>query len=204
MPAGSWHLGRPWQNEPRSVYLHTTMEVPCAAEGWKAMSTVPTHFYEYDSRDAAGNVIDLSARTNSSTSTNTYVPVLTDEQAAAYTVRNVLGGTDSWDAAAIAVQATADVTSIDADAAYLIEDNGAFVTIVKGASLNLSDYAGKTIRRANAHGGFGAPVLIPSNPTGIDTITGNLSPVTHKLLRNGQLLIIRDGKEYNALGIITK
>lgn len=198
--AGSWHLGRPWQNEPRSVYLHTTMEVPCAAEGWKAMSTIPTHFYEYDSRDAAGNVIDLSARTNSSTSTNTYVPVLTDEQAASYTVRNVLGGTDSWDAAASAAQATADVTSIDADAAYLIEDNGAFVTIVKGASLDLSDYAGKTIRRANAHGGFGAPVAIPSDPTGIDQITNQKSQITNKVIRNGQLLIIRDNKTYNVLG----
>ena len=34
----------------------------------------------------------------------------------------------------------------------------------------------------------------------MDSAAGNLSPVTHKLLRNGQLLIERDGKTYNAQG----
>lgn len=199
VPAGSWHLGRPWQNEPRSVYLHTTMEILCASEGWKAMSTLPTHFYEYDSRDAAGNPIDLSSRTNSPTSTNTYTPVLTDNEAAAYTVRNVLGGADSWDAAIVAVQATADPTNIEAEAVYLVEEtDGTYIAIVKGASLNT--YKGKTIRQANNHGGFGAPVLYNPTSTGIDTVTGNLSPVTHKILRHGQLLIIRDNKTYNVFG----
>ncbi|MBO6306053.1 MAG: pectate lyase [Paludibacteraceae bacterium] len=35
---------------------------------------------------------------------------------------------------------------------------------------------------------------------GIDPVTRNPSPVTHKVLRNGQLFIIRDGRIYNALG----
>ena len=34
----------------------------------------------------------------------------------------------------------------------------------------------------------------------MDSAAGNPSPVTHKLLRNGQLLIERDGKTYNAQG----
>lgn len=40
----------------------------------------------------------------------------------------------------------------------------------------------------------------PKSATGIDSVTGNPSPVTHKVLRNGQVLIIRDGKAYNMLG----
>lgn len=40
----------------------------------------------------------------------------------------------------------------------------------------------------------------PKSATGIDPVTGNLSPVTHKVLRNGQVLIIRDSKAYNMLG----
>ncbi len=39
-----------------------------------------------------------------------------------------------------------------------------------------------------------------SETTGIDSTTDNPSPVTHKYLRNGQLLIERNGKIYNALG----
>jgi hypothetical protein len=37
-------------------------------------------------------------------------------------------------------------------------------------------------------------------PTGIDTVTGNPSPVTHKILRNGQILILRGDKVYTVTG----
>lgn len=40
----------------------------------------------------------------------------------------------------------------------------------------------------------------PKSTTGIDPVTGNLSPVTHKVLRNGQVLIIREDAIYNILG----
>lgn len=40
----------------------------------------------------------------------------------------------------------------------------------------------------------------PKSATGINSVTGNLSPVTHKVLRNGQVLIVRDGDIYNMLG----
>ena len=38
----------------------------------------------------------------------------------------------------------------------------------------------------------------------MDSAAGNLSPVTHKVLRNGQLLIERDGKIFNAQGAQVK
>lgn len=93
---GSFHLGRPWQNEPRIHYINTRMNVLPAAEGWTSMGTLPTHFYEFGSVDKDGKPIDLSVRKNSPTSTNTYVPVLSEAEAARFTVINVLGGTDGW------------------------------------------------------------------------------------------------------------
>lgn len=40
----------------------------------------------------------------------------------------------------------------------------------------------------------------PKSATGIVTVNGNLSPVTHKILRNGQVLIVREDAIYNILG----
>jgi hypothetical protein len=40
--------------------------------------------------------------------------------------------------------------------------------------------------------------------TGIDQITNDKSPMTNKILRNGEILILRDGKTYNVLGIECK
>lgn len=93
---GSYHLGRPWQNEPRIHYINTRMNVLPAPAGWTSMGTLPTHFYEFGSTGKDGKLLDLSERKNSPTSTNTYTPVLTEEEAARFTVINVLGGTDGW------------------------------------------------------------------------------------------------------------
>jgi len=40
--------------------------------------------------------------------------------------------------------------------------------------------------------------------TGIDQITNDKSPMTNKIIKDGQLLILRDGKTYNVLGIECK
>ena len=93
---GSYHLGRPWQNEPRIYYINTRMNVLPASAGWTSMGTLPTHFYEFGSTDKDGKLLDLSERKNSPTSTNSYSPVLSEEEAARFTVTNVLGGTDGW------------------------------------------------------------------------------------------------------------
>ena len=36
--------------------------------------------------------------------------------------------------------------------------------------------------------------------TAIDSVTGNPSPVTHKIIKDNQLFIIRDGKTYTVTG----
>ena len=94
---GTFTLGRPWKSEPRGYYINTTMKIVPSEGGWGGMSKLYTHMYEYGSVDAAGNPIDLSGRKSSISSLNEYYPVLTEEEAAKITCRNVLDGRDSWD-----------------------------------------------------------------------------------------------------------
>lgn len=76
------------------------------------------------------------------------------DNAGIYTYANVVKGSDNWDAAAIAAQVKANPAKIDAEAVYLVEDNGVFVAILKGAQLT-AEHKGKTLRQANRRGGFG-------------------------------------------------
>ena len=48
------------------------------------------------------------------------------------------------------------------------------------------------------------PAPAPSDPTAIDEISQETKAKSQKLIENGQLLIIRDGKTYNAQGALVK
>ena len=135
----NFHLGRPWHGEPRTFFLNTIMKATPNPEGWRSMSELPTHFFEYNSMDADGNPLDLSTRINSPTSTNTYSPILPEEYADYFTVRNVLGGKDSWEAAEMTAACEAPVVYTDGtqltweaveDAAgYLVFADGKFLAM---------------------------------------------------------------------------
>ena len=163
---GSYTLGRPWQNEPRCYYLNTTMNVLPTNNGWGDMGTLTTHFYEYHSMDANGDALDLSGRTNSSTSTNSYTPVLTAEQAAKFTLKNVLGGTDSWLPTDYTNEVAAPAISLDgstlswtavADArCYVIFKDGEYLTNQTATSYEMADEGIYTVRADNEMGGLGA------------------------------------------------
>lgn len=189
--ANGYHLGRPWQNEPRCYWLNTTMLSTCSANGWDKMSNLPTHFYEYGSKDKNGNLLDLSGRGNSPTSTNKYTPVLTDEEAAEFTVENVLGGTDSWLAPDEYVRMTAPAAAYDGDAnaitwtadpkaaGYFVYRFGEFAGYVPGNQTAYSLGAGSraaddtyTVRSMSANGTLSdhsAPVT-PSSQVGVEAV----------------------------------
>ncbi len=97
---GNFNLGRPWQNSPRTVYINTTMNVLPTAAGWTEMGVVPALFAEYNSANSLGTSVDVSMRKSSYTYNSVTTPVspqvLTTEQAATYTIDNVLGGNDAW------------------------------------------------------------------------------------------------------------
>lgn len=98
---GSNHmLGRSWSNTPRCVYINTTMKkLPTAAAWGDPMNVVPSLFAEYNSKTASGSKVDLSKRRTSYSKNGasaTIKPVLTEAQAAEYTIANVLKGSDNW------------------------------------------------------------------------------------------------------------
>lgn len=97
---GSYRLGRPWSNAPKCVYINTIMKKLPVSAGWgDPMNVVPAVFAEYNSLTSGGIPVDLSNRRRTYTKDATTVnlnPVLTSEQAAQYTIENVLGGSDAW------------------------------------------------------------------------------------------------------------
>ena len=115
---------------------------------------------------ATGIAVDLSDRTNSSTSTNTYTPVLTADEAAKYTLENVLGGTDSWlptdytnvvAAPVVSLNgATLSWTDVEDALCYIIYKDGEYLTNQTATTYELTEEGLYTVRAANGMGGLGA------------------------------------------------
>jgi pectin methylesterase-like acyl-CoA thioesterase len=98
-------LGRPWHNYPKTVFLNTRAEVTIPATGWyETMGGLPAIWADWNTTDAQGNLLDLSQRRDTyyytdSDGNKVYGKAknsLTDEEAAQYTLKNVLSGSDAW------------------------------------------------------------------------------------------------------------
>ena len=176
--AGSYNLGRPWQNSPRTAFINTKMEVVPSAVGWGDMSTIPAWFVEYNSKDGNNNDVDLSSRKTHyqytvneqviegySTYERVVTATLTAEQAAKFTLQNVLGGTDSWlptdytyETAAPVVSASGSTISwnaVDDARCYVIFKDGKYLANQTGTSYNITSAGVYTVRAANEMGGLG-------------------------------------------------
>lgn len=128
---GDYRLGRPWSNEPKVVYINTTMNVIPTAEAWgDPMNVVPSVFAEYNSLTSSGVEVNLTNRRTSYTKddvTVTLDPVLTAEEAAEYTVYNVLSGSDSWEPQLSTEQSPIPVVSANDDTTKIVWDNSEYV-----------------------------------------------------------------------------
>jgi pectin methylesterase-like acyl-CoA thioesterase len=111
------YFGRPWQNAPKTVFLNTKLNVNIYPAGWYyKMGAIPAVFADYGSMDANGNAVDLSQRITdyqydtkdangnvTGTVTGTAKNSLTDAEAATYTYENViLRSGDTWNPRLIA------------------------------------------------------------------------------------------------------
>lgn len=96
----NWTLARPWNNNPACTFLNTTMKTLPKLTGWGKMDTGRIiRFHEYKSKNADGNLISLSTRslTACTPGAGSEECVLSDVQAATYTKRNALGGSDGFE-----------------------------------------------------------------------------------------------------------
>ena len=210
-------FGRAWNNKPQVAFLNTMVDYSAGEFSFTDGSKIERwtkelmnanawpQFGEYNTHLANGTVLTPESNEvtfvdpKSGNATQNIQTVLTADQAAAFTIEYTLG---EWAAAAVqdAAQAVANPKAIDANATYLVEDNSAFVAILKGSQL-AADHIGKTIRQANGRGGFGEAVVYDPAAKVIEVVDGQQSVVSvQKVIRNGQLVIIRGGVEYNTIG----
>ena len=174
----TFNFGRSW-GTAKTAFLNTTINSgKLAATRWTVagMNSAPVSYKEYNTVDKSGNGMNTPASNiiefTHSTGNNTMETVLSAEEAQEYALDKFF--TD-WAPAAIAAQETIDIENFDPEAVYLVENNGAFVALVKGAAL--SAYTQGTVRKANARGGFGAAADL-SLVTGIKN-AASMEQTTH-------------------------
>lgn len=111
-------LGRPWHGQPKVAFINTKAEVTIYDEGWRNhMGGLPTLFAEYGTTDWLGHPLDLSKRCSRYWVQNeqkdtvwcTSKAVITADEAALYTVENVLSGSDQWQPREVAKSCEAPV-----------------------------------------------------------------------------------------------
>ncbi|MBO4435366.1 MAG: pectin esterase [Fibrobacter sp.] len=171
---GTFYLGRSW-GTARTVFLNTRMIAQPTAEGWqKNMNSAPKVFGEYNSKDGNGNPVNTSKRRtyfdgSKDGSTATLKTVWDANDAAKYTLQNVLKGNDNWDPTKLTAQAGtpkieqqgAEIVWSDDDnaRAWVVFVNGKYKANVVAPSFSLDGIAEGskiTVRAANSMGGLGA------------------------------------------------
>ena len=178
----TFNFGRSW-GTAKTAFLNTTINSgKLAATRWTVagMNSAPVSYKEYNTVDKSGNGMNTPASNiiefTHSTGNNTMETVLSEEEALEYALDKFF--TD-WAPAAIAAQETINTENFDPEAVYLVENNGAFVALVKGAAL--SAYTQGTVRKANARGGFGAASDL-SLVTGIKNAASMEQPTHHRAI----------------------
>lgn len=180
-------LGRPWHNFPKTVFLNTRAEVNIPAAGWyETMGGLPAIWADWNTTDAKGNLLDLSQRrdtyyyTDSESGERVYGTAknhLTDEEAARYTLANVLSGADAWQPAVKteACEAPSPViygntlswNPVDYAICYVVTDGDEVVDITTATSIDIDCDDDRTahdygVQAVNEFGGLSAkasPVL---------------------------------------------
>ena len=195
---GNYTLGRPWgKGTPIALYIDTKMEAIPSAAGWDEMSGgYPKRFAEYNSTTSTGSTVDLKDRKKvydayDSKNGDNYVnrrnetaesPILAAEEAAFYTVENIMGQDDDWDPTAATEQASAP-TNVKLNGTTLTWDNNDYAllwAICKNGKVvdftitpsYAADDASATwgVRAANEMGGLSEATTIGQG-TGIRNIT---------------------------------
>lgn len=201
-------LGRPWHNSPKTVFINTTSEVTIPAAGWyETMGGLPALWAEYNTMDGDGNPVDLSQRRSSYYKTvdgekvwvHNVKNTLTAEEAAQYTVKNVLSGSDAWQPeiiteACAAPKATfsTETGKISWDAVpyaicYVITKDGKVVGFTTETSYDYVAGSEYQIQAANEFGGL-SEIAVPGESVGIEILEGNATGIEQVYTIDGKRL----------------
>ena len=171
------YFGRPWNDFPKTVFLYTTCKVPVYPKGWYfTMGGIPEIWADYKTVDAYGELVDVSLRNNyyyyyegetimdetgqpkkdengvtmKTNKIDGYAKSsLTDEEAAVYTIENVMSGNDNWDPALMVepVEAPTDLmingqkltwSASKYVICYVVKKNGTTIAFVKADAEELA------------------------------------------------------------------
>lgn len=89
---GTVYLGRPWRSGAHTLFINCQMDACVKPEGWQDWDGERPVTHRYGEYGNSGPGAELGARHKN-------ITVLSDGEAAAITVKTVLGGPDGWDPA---------------------------------------------------------------------------------------------------------
>ena len=177
---GKYTLGRPWgKGTPVALFIDTKMNVVPSAIGWNEMNDGwPARFAEYNSTTSTGSEIDLSGRKKIFAETHENNPVLSAEEAAAYSDMSKMFG--DWNPTLYTEQAPVP-TNVKLEGTTLTWDNSNYVfcwAICKDGNVvdfttepnyTVSGEGTWSVRAANEMGGLSEATEANSS-TGIESI----------------------------------
>ena len=196
--SGSYTLGRPWgQGTPVAVFIDTKMNVVPKPVGWNEMSNGwPKRFAEYNSVGSNGAAIDLSNRKTVFGDGHQNNPVLTKEEATAYSNMTSMFG--DWQPTLLTEQAPIPM-NVRIEGNLLKWDNsnhvlcwavcrdGQVVDFTTEPTYTVSAEGSYTVRAANEMGGLSTPSEVATVDTGIESVE---TTVTNR----PQMIFTLDGK----------
>ena len=209
-------FGRAWNNTPTTTFLNTLVDYSAGdftfesgdiarwtkklmnANAWPKFGEYNTHLADGTVLTPASNVVTFVDE-KSGNATQNIETVLSADQAAAITMEYTLG---DWTQTALddARQVVCDLQNIEDEGVYLVEALNGNAELMLGSQLKnevFSEDSGITVRKANRRGGFGAPDQ-QVDTEDIDNCA--CSQKAMKIIRDGQVVIVRNGKEFNVLG----
>ncbi len=187
-------LGRPWHNFPKTVFINTQTFVNLPAKGWyNTMGGLPTLWADYNTVDANGNPVDLSGRedtyyrteTDGTKIYGTAKNYLTAEEAAEYTLQNVLAGSDNWTPDVMTEACAAPTVSDEENqlsweavpyaVCYIVERNGEVVDITTATTFAKGNKSAGddvyTVRSVGEYGSLSARTIAGQKTNESETTT---------------------------------
>ena len=202
-------LGRPWHNQPKTVFINLQTYINIPAAGWyETMGGLPALWADYNTVDANGNPVDLSQRRDTyyytdSEGNKVYGKAknyLTDEEAAQYTIKNVCGGDDNWQPDLMCEACDAPTVTANGQhlswepvpyaICYLVTRGEDVVSITTGCEFDAEDGTDYTVQAVNEFGGL-------SKKGEVNVSTDILTPKTQNLTPRKVYTI--DGRQHDKL-----